>query len=227
MNKDDTGDKNAGTVTMNEIHKRTENELDEKGTDEMEMVHDSECVGSSESMQDCSSHETELACESQGEGQEEIRKIETSADISKDEFDSVSDLIIDETGENEAEEGKNMKRVSFDLDCQDGSKGDCNDVDVSQETCGMDFMKKSEEMQETVTLTECTTESNDNNLDDDEEEEEGEEGDYEEEEDDESYPPHSQNIHRPRYVKHEESNSSDLGGDIEQKWAKLPHGKSC
>ena len=74
MNKDDTGDKNAGIVAMNEIRKRTENELDEKGADEMEMAYDSECVDSSDSMEDCSSNETELACESQGEGQEEIHK---------------------------------------------------------------------------------------------------------------------------------------------------------
>ena len=134
-------------------------------------------------------------------------------------------MVIDEIGENEAE-GKNMKSISFDLDCQDGSKGNCNDVDVSQETCGTDFMKESEEMEETVTLTECAADSNDNNLDDDgEEEEEGEDGDYKDEEDDDSYPPLSQNIHRPRYVKHEESNSSDSGGDTEQKWAKLTPGK--
>ena len=75
-----------------------------KGTDEKEMAHDSECVDGSESTEDCSSNETVLACESQGEGNEEICKIESSADISKNEFDSVSDLVIDENAENEEEE---------------------------------------------------------------------------------------------------------------------------
>ena len=73
---------------------------------------------------------------------------------------------------------------------------------------------------------ECTTESNDDNLDhNDEEEEEGEEGqegEELEEDDDDSYPPLSQNIHRPRYVKAKDS--SDSGGDIEHKWAKLQPG---
>ena len=131
------------------------------------MAHDSQCVEGCESTEDCSSNETVLACESQGEGNKEIHKIGSSADISKDEFNSVSDLVIDENAENE-EEGKKMKSVSFHLDCADGLKGDCDDVDISQETCGTDFTKASEETEETVTLTECTTESNDDNLDDDE-----------------------------------------------------------
>ena len=190
------------------------------------MVHDSECVDGSESMEDSGSNDTVLACESQGEGNEEIHKIESSADISKDEFDSLSDLVIDENTENEEEEGKKIKSVCFALKYADGLKNDCADVDISQETCWTDFMKASEEMEETVSLTECTTESNDDNLDDEEEEEEkeGEEGQEKEEleEDIDSYPPLSQNIHRPRYVKAEDT--SDSRGDIEQKWAKLQPG---
>ena len=103
------------------------------------MVHDSECVDGSESMEDSSSNDTVLACESQGEGNEEIRKIGSSADISKDEFDSLSDLVIDENAENEEEEGKKMKSVCSDLKCADGLKNDCADVDISQKTCGTDF----------------------------------------------------------------------------------------
>ena len=161
MNKDDKDDKNAGTVAMNDLCKRTEKELDEKGNDEKEMVHDSECVNGSESMEDSSSNDTVLACESQGEGNEEIHKIESSADISKDEFDSLSDLVIDENAENEEEEEKKMKSVCFNLKCADGLKNNCADVDISEETCGTDFIKASEETEETVTLMECTTESND------------------------------------------------------------------
>ena len=195
MTKNDTGVKDAGKFEMNDICKRKENELDQKGTDEMEMAHDSEGVHSSESTEDCSSNERVLVCENQGKDnvQEEISKIESSGDISKDEFDSVSDLVIDENDDNEAEEGKKVNSVSFDLY---GSKDDCDNVHISQETCETDFTKETEEMEETVTLTECTTESNDNNLDDDEEDEEDEGED--EEEDDDSYPPRSQNIHRPR-----------------------------
>ena len=62
--------------------------------------------------------------------------------------------------------------------------------------------------------------------DEEEEEEEGEEGQEEEEEleedDDDSYPHLSQNIHRPRYIKAKDS--SDSGGDIEHKRAKLQPG---
>ena len=117
------------------------------------------------------------------------------------------------------------------MDCADGLKGDCDDVDISQETCGTDFAKASEEMEETVTLMEYTTESNDDNFDDEEEEVEeeeeeegegGQEGEEEEEDDDDSYPPLSQNIHRPRYIKAEDSSNS--GGDTEQKWANLQPG---
>ena len=87
--------------------------------------------------------------------------------------------------------------------------------DISQKTYRTDFKKASEEMEETVTLMECTTESNDDNLDDDdeeekEEEEEGQEEEELEEDDDDSYPPLSQNIHRPRYLKAKDS--SDSGG---------------
>ena len=156
--------------------------------------------------------------------------MESSADISKDEFNSVSDLVIDENAENEEEEGKKMKSFSFHLDCADGSKGDCDDVNISQETCGTDFMKASEETEKTVTVMECTTESDDDNLDDAEEEdkeeeegEEGQEGEEEEEDDYDSYPPVSQNIHRPRYIKAEDSSNS--GGDIEQKWTNLLPGE--
>ena len=104
----------------------------------------------------------EVACKDEGEGKEEIHKMESSGDISKDEFDSVSELVIDE------------------------------------------------EMLETVNLTEDTVDSCDPNLDD-------------EDENEDSFPPLSQNVHCPRYVKSKES--SESGGDIEQKWAKLPHGK--
>ena len=38
----------------------------------------------------------EVACKDEGEGKEVIHKMESSGDISKDEFDSVSDLVIDE-----------------------------------------------------------------------------------------------------------------------------------
>ena len=165
MNKVDKDDKNAGTVAMNDLHKRTEKELDEKGTDEKEIVHDSECVDSTESPKDSNSNDTVLACESQGEGNEELHKIATSADISKDEFDSLSDLVIDDNAENEEEEEKKMKSVCFDLKCADGLKM----IVLMRGRCGTDFMKASEEMEERVTLTECTTESNDDNLDDDEE----------------------------------------------------------
>ena len=120
-----------------------------------------------------------------------------------------------------------LKSVCCDLKCADGLKNDCADVNISEETCRTDFTKASEETEETVTLTECTTESNDDNLDDDEEEEKekGEEGQEEEEleeDDDDSYPPLSQNIHRPRYIKAKDSSNS--GGDIEHKWAKLQPG---
>ena len=134
MNKDDKDDKNAGTVAMNDLCKRTEKELDGKGTDEKEMVHDSECVDGSESMEDSSSNDTVLTCESQGEGNEEICKIESSADISKDEFNNLSDLVIDENAENEEEEEeKKMKSVCFDLKCADGLKNDCADVRYQSE----------------------------------------------------------------------------------------------
>ena len=88
------------------------------------------------------------------------------------------------------------------MNSAEGSKGDCDDVDISQETCGTDFIKESEETAETVTLTEDTVESHDKDLNDDEEEEEKEEEedrdeDKEEEEyNDDSYPPLSQNVHR-------------------------------
>ena len=67
-----------------------------------------------------------------------------------------------------------------------------------------------EEMLETVNLSEGTVESCDPKLDD-------------EDENEDSFPPLGQNVHRPRYIKSEELSKS--GGDIEQKWAKLPHGK--
>ena len=191
MTKNNTGVKDAGKVEMNDICKRKENELDQIGTDKMEMAHGSEGVDSSESTEDCSSNERVLVCENQGECKvhEEICKIESSIDISKDEFDSVSNLVKDKNGDNEAEVGKKVKSVSFYLY---GSKDDCDDVHISQETCETDFMKETEEMEETVTLMECTTESNDNNLDDDDdddEEEEEEEEEEKEEDDYDSYPP--------------------------------------
>ena len=61
---------------------------------------------SSESLKDSTSNDTVLACESQGEGNKEICKIATSPDISKDEFNSLSDLVIDNNAENEEEEEK-------------------------------------------------------------------------------------------------------------------------
>ena len=38
----------------------------------------------------------EVACKDEGEGKEAIHKMESLGDTSKDEFDSVSDLVIDE-----------------------------------------------------------------------------------------------------------------------------------
>ena len=116
--------------------------MDEKGTDEKEIVHDSECVDSSESPKDSTSNGTVLACESQGEGNEEIHKIATSAVISKDEFDSLTDLVIDDNAENEEEEEKKMKSVCFDLKCADGLKNDCADVNISEEHVGQILRKQ-------------------------------------------------------------------------------------
>ena len=116
MTKDNADDTNVGRVAMSDIHKRMENELDEKGNkcaDEMEMAHASECVDGCESMEFYSDKEEMVFCETQGKGtesKEEIQKIESTTDISKDEFDSVSDL--DENAENE-DEGKKVKAVSF------------------------------------------------------------------------------------------------------------------
>ena len=67
-----------------------------------------------------------------------------------------------------------------------------------------------EEMLETVNLSEDTVESCDPKLDD-------------EDENEDSFPPLGQNVHHLRYIKSEELSKS--GGDIEQKWAKLPHRK--
>ena len=149
-----------------------------------------------------------------------VCKMESSADISKDEFDSVSDLVIDENADNEAEEGKKMRSISFDLDCP---KGDCNDVDISQETWDRFYERNGRDcyfdgMYNRVMITIWMMMMRKRRREKDR-------GEDEEGDDNDSYPPLSQNIHRPRYVKAEELNSSNSGGDIEQKWAKLMPGK--
>ena len=172
--KDMENDSDASKVKMKDIWKTNVNEVDEKEIEsnvEMESGKDGDFISGEDSSTgkedygqegEKSDGNQEVACKDEGEGKEEICKMESLGDISKDEFDSVSDLVI------------------------------------------------GEEILETVNLTEDTVESCDPKLDD-------------EDENEDSFPPLSQNVHCLQYVKSEEL--SESGGDIEQNWAKLPHGK--
>ena len=106
--KDMENDSDAGKVKMKDICKTNENEVDEKEIEsnvEMESENNGDFISgedSSTGKEDYgqegqkSDGNQEVACKDEGEGKEEIRKMESSGDISKDEFDSVSDLVIDE-----------------------------------------------------------------------------------------------------------------------------------
>ena len=114
-------------------------------------------------------------------------------DLSKDEFDS--DLVIDK-GECDAK-GEKQKRVSFKLEIDKKesvkSSHDSN-LDSSQE------LLQTTVTQMTTDDTELTVMFTDDTQDDDD------------------YPPLSQNVHRARYVKTDESS------DLEQKWSGLEPG---
>ena len=98
----------AGEVKMKDICKTNENEVDKKEIEsnvEMESGNDGDFISGEDSStgkedygqeEEKSDGNQEVACKDEGEGKEEIRKMESSGDISKDEFDSVSDLVIDE-----------------------------------------------------------------------------------------------------------------------------------
>ena len=106
--KDMENGSDASEVKMKDICKTNVNEVDEKEIEsnvEMESGKDGVFISgedSSTGKEDYSQEgeksdgNQEVTCKDKGEGKEEICKMESSIDISKDEFDSVSDLVIDE-----------------------------------------------------------------------------------------------------------------------------------
>ena len=138
--------------------------------------------------------------------------IDIGKDLSKDEFDS--DLVIDE-GECDMNDEKE-KRVSFNLNTDEresvkssrdpkldsGQETSTESIqssrdpilDSSQETLQSNVTQMmTDDTELTVTFTEDT-------------------------QDDDDYPPLSQNVHRPQYVKADESS------DLEQGWEELEPG---
>ena len=101
-------DSDASKVKMKDICKTNVNEVDEKEIQsnvEMESGKDGDFTSGEDSSTgkedygqqgEKSDGNQEVACKDEGEGKEAIHKMESSGDISKDEFNSVSDLVIDE-----------------------------------------------------------------------------------------------------------------------------------
>ena len=106
--KDMENDTDASEVKMKDICKTNVNEVDEKVIEsnvEIESGKDGDFISGQDSStgkedfgqeEEKSDGNQEVACKDEGEGKEEIHKMESSGDISKDEFDSVSDLVVDE-----------------------------------------------------------------------------------------------------------------------------------
>ena len=108
VTKDMEKDSDADKIKMKDICKTKENEVDEKEIEsnvEMESGKDGDFISGEDSSiakedygqkGEKSDGYQEVTCQDEGEGKDEIHKMESLGDISKDEFDSVSYLVIDE-----------------------------------------------------------------------------------------------------------------------------------